>query len=214
MVSRCKLPGVRSFVLEVGSWSDNSIPVNLYQMNAILCSDKKRQGLEAQLSPSKVQVLAKGRWSLLAPVTLPGSLHRAPSLGPPTSAQAGLRRQISAGAALGARSPDPVQLSSRREPGTQDPAGPQALQTAGGEVPRTAHQANCCCPSVPVWGLGSASLGPLSLGPASGGAGEGSGAQQDRAPSLTPPPSTGPRPGEQEGSGGEGRDLPLTSLAA
>lgn len=97
----------------------------------------------------------------------PGVFLEHPVWVPPTGAQAGLRRQISAGAALGARSPDPVQLSSRREPGTQDPAGPQALQTAGGEVPRTAHQAKCCCPSVPVWGLGSASLRRVSLGPAS-----------------------------------------------
>ena len=114
-------------------------------MNAILCSDKKRQGLKAQLSPSKVHVLAKagvGGWrSLLGPVSLPRSLRPAPSLGPPTSTQAGLRRQISVGGALGARSPDPVQLLSRRQLGAQDPTGPQspqALQTAGGQVPPTA----------------------------------------------------------------------------
>ena len=83
-----------------------------------------------------------GGWrSLLGPVSLPRSLRPAPSLGPPTSTQAGLRRQISAGGALGARSPDPVQLSSLRQLGAQDPTGfqsPQALQTAGGQVPRTA----------------------------------------------------------------------------
>ena len=41
MVSCCKLPGVQSFVLEVWSWSGNDVPVNLYQMNVILCPDEK-----------------------------------------------------------------------------------------------------------------------------------------------------------------------------
>ena len=41
MVSYCKLPDVRSFVLEVRSCSGNDFPVNLYQMNVILCLDKK-----------------------------------------------------------------------------------------------------------------------------------------------------------------------------
>ena len=99
LVSCCKLLGVRSFVLEVRSWSGNNVPVNLHQTNVILCSDKKGQGPKAQLSPSKVQVLAK-------------------------------RRQISVGGSLRARSPDPAQLSSLREPGTQDPTGPQAPQAA------------------------------------------------------------------------------------
>ena len=40
-VSRCKLPGVRFFVLEVMSWSGNDISVNLYQTNIILWSDKE-----------------------------------------------------------------------------------------------------------------------------------------------------------------------------
>ena len=57
MVSCCKLFDVRSFVLEVRSWSDNDISVNLYQTNAVLCPDKKGQGPKAQLSPSKVPIL-------------------------------------------------------------------------------------------------------------------------------------------------------------
>ena len=51
------------------------------------------------------------------------------SPGPPSSAQAPLKRQVSPGGALRARSPDPAQLSPLREPGAQDPARPQAAQT-------------------------------------------------------------------------------------
>ena len=52
---------VRSCVLEVKSWSDNNVSVNPYLTNVILCSDKKGQGLQAQLSPSEVQILLKRR---------------------------------------------------------------------------------------------------------------------------------------------------------
>ena len=61
MVNCCKLPGVRSFVPEVRSWSGNNVPVNLCQINFILYPDKKGQSPKAQLSPSKVPVLAKRR---------------------------------------------------------------------------------------------------------------------------------------------------------
>ena len=61
MVSCGKLLGVRSFVLEVRSRSGNHVPVNLYQINIILCSDKKGKGPQAQLSPSRVLDLAKKR---------------------------------------------------------------------------------------------------------------------------------------------------------
>ena len=57
----CKLVGVRSFVPEVRSGSGNNVLVNLYQMNVILSSDKKKQGPKAKLSPSGVLVLAKRR---------------------------------------------------------------------------------------------------------------------------------------------------------
>ena len=60
MVSCCRLLGVRFFVLEVRSWSGNDVLVILYQMNVILCSDKKGQGPKAQLFPSEVQVLTEG----------------------------------------------------------------------------------------------------------------------------------------------------------
>ena len=42
MVSCSKLLGVRSFVLEVRSWSGNDFPVNLYKTSVILCSDQER----------------------------------------------------------------------------------------------------------------------------------------------------------------------------
>ena len=61
MVSCYKLLGVRSFILEVRSWSGNAAPVNLYQRNGILCFDQKGQSPKAQLSPSKAPVLAKRR---------------------------------------------------------------------------------------------------------------------------------------------------------
>ena len=83
--------------------------------------------------PSKDQAPAKRNGSLYRPVTLLKSIRPAPSLGPPSSGQAG--RQISAGGTLKARTPDPAQLSSLREPGTQDlasPQVPQAAQTGGG----------------------------------------------------------------------------------
>ena len=60
MVSCYKLLGVRSFILEVRSWSGNAAPVNLYQRNGILCFDQKGQSPKAQLSP-KAPVLAKRR---------------------------------------------------------------------------------------------------------------------------------------------------------
>ena len=61
VVSCCRLLDVRSLVPEVRSWSSNDVPINLYQMNVILCPDQKGQSCKAQLSPSKVPVLAKRR---------------------------------------------------------------------------------------------------------------------------------------------------------
>ena len=45
--SCCRLLGVRPFVLKVRSWSGNEVPVNLYQMNVILCANKKGQSFKA-----------------------------------------------------------------------------------------------------------------------------------------------------------------------
>ena len=62
-----------------------------------------------------------------AGVGYPATNHYpAPCLGSLASVQAWLKRCISVGISLRARSPDPAQLSSLREPGALDPAVPQA----------------------------------------------------------------------------------------
>ena len=66
MVSCCRLLGVRSFVLEVKSRSGHHVPINLYQTNVILCSDKKGQGPKEELSSFRVLVLAKRRQILVS----------------------------------------------------------------------------------------------------------------------------------------------------
>ena len=48
---------VRSFALEVRSWSGNDVPENLYQTSVVLCPDKKGQGSKVWLAPSKAPVL-------------------------------------------------------------------------------------------------------------------------------------------------------------
>ena len=63
MVSCCRILGIRSFVLEVRSWSSNNVPINLYQINVILCPDEKEQSPKARLCPSKVPALAERRQS-------------------------------------------------------------------------------------------------------------------------------------------------------
>ena len=116
MVSCCKLLGVRSFILEVRSWSDHHLPVNLYQMNVILYPDKKGPGPKAQLIPSEVHILAE-------------------------------MRQITAGGALRARIPDPVQVSSLREQGAQPnwPLGSSGHPYGRGQFPQTVTQTDCHC---------------------------------------------------------------------
>ena len=49
MVSCCRVLSVRSFVPEVRSWSANDNPINLYQINVILCLDKKGKNPKAKL---------------------------------------------------------------------------------------------------------------------------------------------------------------------
>ena len=80
-------------LLSVRSWSGHNPPVNLYQINAILCSDQEGQGSPLSPGPTK-------------------------------------RRQISSDSSLRARTPDPAQLSSLRQPGTQDLTGPETPQAA------------------------------------------------------------------------------------
>ena len=189
MFSCCKLLGVRSFILEVKSWSDHYLPVNLYQMNVILYPDKKGPGSKAQLMPSEVHVLTE-------------------------------RRQISAGGgALRARIPDPVQVSSLREPGAQPnwPSGSSSHLYGRGQFLQTVTQPDCHCYQAAETKMGRGSPLPQGLGRASGGFDEGSGALQDAAPSLLPrpPSSSGLRPVSESGGPREkARFHPLTSLSA
>ena len=71
VVSCCRILDIRSFVLEVRSWSGNDVPVNLCQKNVILCPEKKGQRSKAQPSPSKVPVLVKRRQLLQGKVPTP-----------------------------------------------------------------------------------------------------------------------------------------------
>ena len=103
MVSCYRLLGVRSFVLEVRSWSGNDVPENLYQMNVILCPDEKGQSPEAQLLPSKFPVLAKRRQ-----ISVGGSFR---ARFPDPAQLSSLREPVA------------------REPSS--PQAPQATQTAG-----------------------------------------------------------------------------------
>ena len=67
-MSCCKLSGVRFFVFEDRSWSDNNAPVTLYQMKFTICSEKRGKGPKAQPSPSAVPSgLRGGRSQLVAP---------------------------------------------------------------------------------------------------------------------------------------------------
>ena len=72
---------VRSFALEVRSWSGNDVPISFYQTNIILCSDRKGPGSKVQLSPSALwSWLTGGRFQLVAPSgpgpqTLPSRHH-------------------------------------------------------------------------------------------------------------------------------------------
>lgn len=60
VVSCCRLLGVRPFVL-VQSWWVSDGPVNLYQVQFILCSDTNGQSSQGQRSFSKAPILAERR---------------------------------------------------------------------------------------------------------------------------------------------------------
>ena len=77
VASCCKLLGVKSFVLEVRSWSGNNVSVNPYQMNVYSLSWQEKQGPKAQLSPSKVLILAKRRQVSVGSSLSARSPHRA-----------------------------------------------------------------------------------------------------------------------------------------
>ena len=181
------------FVPEVGSWSGHGIPVNLHQTNVTLCSDKKGDGPKAQLSPFEVQAWLRegGPCGGRGAVTLPRSVRPAPSLGLPTSAQAWLKRQISVSGSLRARSPDPAQLSSLGEPGTQAPTGPQApwaTQTVGARSPRLCPTQTAAAIKSQRQGWGRGSPPCQGLGPASGRSGRGLWRPAGHTPSVSPGP--------------------------
>ena len=83
------------------------------------------------------------------------SLRPAPSLGPPASAQAQLRRQASAGGTLRARSPGPAQPSSLRDPGTRTQPALRLLSSVQfSPVPQSrpalCKPMDCSTPGLPV----------------------------------------------------------------
>ena len=61
MVSCCRRLGVRTLFLTSGHGQVSDVPVNLYQMNFILCSYTNGQSSKAQCSASKAPVLAERR---------------------------------------------------------------------------------------------------------------------------------------------------------
>ena len=91
------------------------------------------------------------------------------------------RRQISAGGSLRARSPDPAQLSSVREPSALDPPGPQAPQ-ATQMAGANAHRLAPCRPPLPLVGTGrgrgEVHYGPQAWARPVGDPGQGSGIQR------------------------------------
>lgn len=107
----------------------------------ILCSDKKGKVPRLEFLPSEIQVLAKRRGSLHHPITP----SPAPSLGPPASTQAQPERgtHVSWQHPYGPV-PDPAQPSPLGEPGSQDPANPQAFYLNWRESLFRINRNTCC----------------------------------------------------------------------
>ena len=137
---------IRAFVLEVRSWSGHSVPVNLHQTKYYPIGYTSVQnvfGVKNKYYPPFWQERARSqgsslplwglgsakRWKLPMQASYPAREHLSSIQSRSShSAEAQLRRQISAGSTLRARSSDTVQVTSLREPGTQDPVGPLAPQ--------------------------------------------------------------------------------------
>ena len=121
-------------------------------------------------------------------------------------------RQVSAGGALGARAPDPAQLSSLREPGAQDPARPQAPQS-----PQTRTRPKHCEPGWLLAAIRSQRMGqrfPTTSRPGPTQWAAIVRSLQDTALSLSPGPQLTWRP-ETTRPGvplGEGHSPPLSTL--
>lgn len=102
----------------------------------------KKGKVMAQLSPSQIQANRKG--SLCGLMTLFSNIHLVPGLGPPASAHSWLKKRFSAGGAFRTRFPGSAQLSSLREPGTKDRAGPQAFHLTGDNHLYGINRNTCC----------------------------------------------------------------------
>ena len=80
MITYCELFGVRSFVLNVRSWSGNNAPVNLHQTSAIHGYEEGNVTRHNFHSPRSQSWLRGGRDQLaapsaLGPQTLPSCHH-------------------------------------------------------------------------------------------------------------------------------------------
>ena len=173
MVSCCRLLGVRSFALEVRSWSGNHVPINLYQTNVILHPDKKGQGPRAQISPSKVPFLAERR------PELSWQLHQGQVPTPcPAVLPKGARHLIQLPLGL-LQLPKWGETRVHRLWPRQTATGSGSQRRGGGEVRRSSRP------------------GPWLVE----GLSQSSGAPQDTVPSVPWPPgsATGSRLGELEG---------------
>ena len=137
LVSCWKLLGVRSFVLEVGSWSGHDVPVNVHQTNVSLCSDKKGQGPKAHLLPSEVQALLRGGVPARA-----GHPARVLPPVPSLAEEADLSWRRPQGQVPRPR--PAVIAEGARRPGPSQPSGSSGRPT-GGQVPRTATQGDRHC---------------------------------------------------------------------
>ena len=143
--------------------SGHNVPVSI-KTNVSLCSDDKVSVLGRKVPRFNFCPLGP----LCQPVTLPRSICPASSLGPSACAQILLKRQLSAGGALGARSPDAVIIAEgARHPGPNCPLVPSGHQSA------RAGPADCVPGRWPLpldhrWGQGRGSPPPQGLGPPSG----------------------------------------------
>ena len=155
------------------------------------------------------------RWgSLQGPVTLPKILCPAPSLDPPTSTRARLKRKISGGQLP--QGQVPRLLSSRHtegasRPGPSWPSGSSDCPNGGGEgraqAPQTATHADGRCHEVAEVGMRERFIHDSLKAWAQpvGGLGRDSGALWNTAPSLFPGPPNHPLDGDQMSWRAQGR---------
>ena len=120
MGSCCKRLAVRSFALEVRC---SCKPPQKQMLFSVLTS--KDKVLRLNFHPPRSRAWVRGGDPSEDQLPPPPYLHPAPSIGPRTSTQALLKRQISAGSSLRAWYSDPAWLSSQ---GSQEPRTQLALR--------------------------------------------------------------------------------------